>query len=234
MAKPSDTYDDLTAISGIGPARQKWLRDAFAARTYADLAALSASEIAAQLKLDHKIVAADVIADWIAQAGQLARQAGEQGKWKVFATFVAVFEEDDAGHHRLMVHHMETDQTEQWADSEPHKMVEWISQQLGVKPQPPAEPVQPIPQTIQPEKVQPAPVPVTPHERLQQLRAKAALLSMPPRPAAAPPAQSVRATPPTPPLSSPLSVGQQQYSERLQKFLSKARGIDVAVTAQKP
>jgi hypothetical protein len=206
-------------------------------RTYADLAALSAREIAAQLKLDHKIVAADVIDEWIAQAGQLARQAGEQGKWKVFATFVVVFEEDGTGKYRTMVHHMESDQTEQWADSEAHKVGDWINTKIDAKRQqtpestsPALPPVRAIPlESVMPEE-SPAPEPVTSHERLQQLLAKAATLTTHQEPV------SIRAKPalsapqrPTPPLA-----GQPQYSGKLQKFLSKAQAIKVADPAQKP
>lgn len=183
--KPNnDSYDDLTVISGIGEARQTWIREAFAVRTYADLAALSVDEIAARLKQDHKVVSAEAIEAWIAQANQLARQPEAQEKWKVFATFVVEFEDDGEGIYRTRVHHMEHDQTRQWAGSEPHNVSDWISAQLGLKLQEQTEIVSPAIPTVQIQEAPPQTLettmpgalpevaPETTHNRLQELIAK--------------------------------------------------------------
>lgn len=233
------SYDDLTVIQGIGEARQNWIRDSFDVRTYADLAALSVDEIAAQLKKDHKLVAAGVIEDWIAQANQLARQAGEQGKWTVLATFVVVFEDDGAENHRTMVHHMESDRTEQWTGSEPHKVGDWISAQLGTKLQKPPEitpePVQ-EPEPIVPENLTPPARQITSHDRLQELLAKLDALKTPKQPAPKAP------VPLNPELQGILEKVQRitdtaqppMHNEKLRRLVAKVHELEERAKAEKP
>ena len=49
-------YDDLTVITGIKEARQRWLRKSLKVCTYADLAALSEDQIAAQAKSERLLI----------------------------------------------------------------------------------------------------------------------------------------------------------------------------------
>ncbi len=67
--------DDLTVIKGIGPARQKWLRESLDVITFADLAARSVAEIEARLKADNQIASQSTIETWIAQAREHAEAA---------------------------------------------------------------------------------------------------------------------------------------------------------------
>lgn len=108
--------DDLTAIKGIGPARQRWLREIYHVQTFADLAGLSLDEIEAQLKAMGQVVSRRRIDHWLVDARQRAAGAtpvpfqqsgvfrirgaakpapphstdgsGSQGAWRPFASFV--------------------------------------------------------------------------------------------------------------------------------------------------
>lgn len=76
-------HDDLTVIKGIGPARQRWLEESLAVRTFEDLAALSVDEIESRLKADKQIASRETIEAWIAQAQEraaIARHA-QQPTW---------------------------------------------------------------------------------------------------------------------------------------------------------
>ena len=65
-------HDDLTAIKGIGPARQRWLKESLDVHTFEDLAASSVDEIESRLKLDNQITSRKSIEMWIAQAQERA------------------------------------------------------------------------------------------------------------------------------------------------------------------
>ena len=64
--------DDLTLIKGIGPSRQRWLREVYQVQTFADLAGLSLDEIEVQLKVTGQVVSRRHIHHWLADARQLA------------------------------------------------------------------------------------------------------------------------------------------------------------------
>lgn len=69
-------YDDLKKmIKGIGPARERWLRESLGVRTFGDLAALTVDEIESRLKADKQIASRETIESWIAQARDLAAVA---------------------------------------------------------------------------------------------------------------------------------------------------------------
>lgn len=70
LAKP--VPDDLTLIKGIGPSRQRWLREVYQVQTFADLARLSLDEIEVQLKVTGQVVSRQHIHHWLADAKQLA------------------------------------------------------------------------------------------------------------------------------------------------------------------
>lgn len=152
----STKQDDLTLIKGIGANRQQWLRDRLHLRTYADLAALSADTIEAQLKADGQIVSRAKIEAWLTHARQLAaaetlpdtgRHLSREDGWKPFASFVVEFQEhiteDGETVRRTSAHHMEEDRGEVWPDIALDSLSAWMAQQLGA-PQTEAELLQPV------------------------------------------------------------------------------------------
>ncbi|MGJ3252087.1 MAG: hypothetical protein ACFE0J_13295 [Elainellaceae cyanobacterium] len=67
--------DNLTQIEGIGPVRQKWVRERFNVRTFHDLARLSPDQIESSLRDDRKPVSFHDIESWIRQAKALAQSS---------------------------------------------------------------------------------------------------------------------------------------------------------------
>jgi hypothetical protein len=156
MKSNEKIYDDLTAITGIGPARQRWLREAFGIRTYQDLAALSANQIESQLKADRQIASRSAIEAWPIQAREFATSAGRSSTpalesaderftkeansltredgWKDLAQFVVVFQtrevEGQVEERRTAVHHMEKDTGTHWPGIESKKLCYWILDQI--------------------------------------------------------------------------------------------------------
>jgi hypothetical protein len=150
MKSSEQAYDDLTAIKGIGPARQRWLRESLHVRTYEDFAALSIGQIASQLKADGQIVSRSVIEAWLVKAGELAASAGrsatphlesagakvansparEDDDWKPFASMVVEFQipkiEGRAGEYRTKVAYMEGDAGESWPGIESKLLCQWM------------------------------------------------------------------------------------------------------------
>lgn len=68
-------HDDLTAIRGVGPARQRWFNEALGVRTFRDLAEMSADEIESRLKADKQIASREAVEAWIAEAQDRAAKA---------------------------------------------------------------------------------------------------------------------------------------------------------------
>jgi len=66
--------DDLTKISGIGPARQRWLAKLFNVYTYEDLASLAVDDIVAQFKAEGKPYSKSEIELWPLEAAKLAAE----------------------------------------------------------------------------------------------------------------------------------------------------------------
>jgi hypothetical protein len=149
------TGDDLTAIKGIGPARQRWLKESLNVHSYRDLAALPADEMESQLKADGQVISRGEIDSWVAQARELALAADPPAKgveladtkvgrkvgsparereWQPFASFVVEFQAREpkgrAVERRTMVHHMEADRSETWPGIEGKRLCRWILGQL--------------------------------------------------------------------------------------------------------
>ncbi len=157
MKSSEKVYDDLTKISGIGPARQRWLRESFNTRTYQDLADLSIIQIESKLKADGQIASRDVIKGWLIQAQEFAANvnrlttpdlepAGEkhtnepkslarEDGWKPFASFVVEFQtrkvDNQAREHRTAAHYMEQDTDTYWPGVESKKLCSWMVDQIG-------------------------------------------------------------------------------------------------------
>lgn len=190
--------NDLSFISGIGPARRRWLRETFQINSAADLATASVDELYGRLK-EEQIISRHKIETWIEQAKAMTRSENpkpkveEQG-WKPFASFVVEFQEEVAtGKRQTKAHYVETDKTMTWAGIEQGALSDWIIEQLGSK----AKPIQLQSQfnekleailakvarltTAQEEKPIPNSQPVAPEvpkqDRLQEVIAKAQRLA---------------------------------------------------------
>jgi hypothetical protein len=156
MGSSKKAYDDLCAIKGIGPARQRWLRNAFNTRTYGDLARLSAHEIESQLKADGQIGSRKAIETWLAEAQVLADQAAEpaaaepdsaaasslpsnsiarEDGWEPLASFVIEFQACGQGAQetRTAVHHVESDTDTHWPGIESSQICQWMVDQLPAR-----------------------------------------------------------------------------------------------------
>jgi hypothetical protein len=147
----------LTAIKGIGQARQQYLKESLGARTFRDLAALSASEIESRLKAEGQVIFRGEIDRWIAQAkeyasaadppslraveavgankGREANSSPRQSEWQPFASFVVEFQARQVSgrtkEQRTTVHHMEADKGETWPDIQGERLWHWVLEQLG-------------------------------------------------------------------------------------------------------
>jgi hypothetical protein len=152
-------YDDLTALKGIGPVRQQWLREALNVRTFRDLAALTLDEIEQKFRATGKIIVRGKIDQWIREAKQRAtsiQRDPELSKqpiistvqtvntatndptgadsWKPFASFVVEYQtRSPAGGRqtqRTKVHHIESDTCATWPGIEATQLCQWMREQL--------------------------------------------------------------------------------------------------------
>lgn len=145
-------FDDLTVISGIGPARQKLLRDLLEIKTYQDLVALPADQIVSRLKAEGHIVSRNSIVSWQTEARELGEiedqppqpeppekdviksSINRENGWKPFASFVIEFQSRDTGsekqERRTMVSHMEEDTGNEWPGIVSRQLCEWIMEQI--------------------------------------------------------------------------------------------------------
>lgn len=165
------TGDDLTAIKGIGPARQQWLIKVFDVRTFSTLAALSVDQIEAALKAEKRLmVARPEIHEWIVQARELAaasdlasQQEAEPAaakaegasnapttlEWKPFASFVVELRErtreGQAEEYQTSVHHVEADKSETWPGLDGEALCEWMLAQVHREA---------LPETEEPERAE--------------------------------------------------------------------------------
>lgn len=156
MKSSEKDYDDLTAITGIGPARQRWLRESLLVRTYLDLANLSVDEIESRLKADGQIQSRNAIEVWLAQSQELAARTGQMSAtehkvadvntageansaaredgWKPFASFVVEFQVREIPgqpkERRTAVHHMEKDTGTYWPSIESRSLCQWMLSQI--------------------------------------------------------------------------------------------------------
>jgi hypothetical protein len=146
-----DSRDELSEITGIGPARARWLKAAFGARSFRDLAALAPEDIERKLKDEGQVaVARKTIESWVVEArersseqrGEPASTAvrkgvgkDEEAEWKPVASFVVEFQsrpgKGSKEPWRTMVHHMEEHRNEMWAGVDCAGLCRWMTQQLG-------------------------------------------------------------------------------------------------------
>ncbi len=147
----SSSMDDLTTIKGIGVSRQIWLQERFHVNTFADLAALSADTLEAQLKAEGKPISRQTIESWILQAGQLAQESEDEPakrepavrtEWHPFATFVMEFQqriiEPETEEVQITTHYLEKDRTnnletsisKEWPQFEQAAIFNWMLAQV--------------------------------------------------------------------------------------------------------
>ena len=147
-------HDDLTAVKGIGPARQKWLNELFDIHSFAALGNLSVEIVEKKAKQEGKILPNGEIASWIAQAKALAAEKKNSvdhedelvsvvetavptamPPWKPIASFVVEFQEkaeDEQPQSRTKVHYMEGDLEKTWPGIEREELGLWIEQHVQV------------------------------------------------------------------------------------------------------
>ncbi len=149
--------DDLTAIKGIGAAREQWLRESLNVHTFQDLAALSVDEIESELKAEGRAVPRNEIKEWIAEAreragidlpsppimepavesGMTANSLAVEDAWKPLASFVVEFQvrqvAGQVAEERTTVHYMEADRSEEWPGVEGERLYRWMLDQVGDK-----------------------------------------------------------------------------------------------------
>jgi hypothetical protein len=152
MKSSEKAWDNLTEITGIGEARQRWLRESFDIRTFQDLASLSVGQIEDKMKADGLIISRKAIEAWLAQARELASQAGDTlqpeaelpaevtnamprgNGWKPFAAFVVEYQTREiAGQiteRRTVAHHMEEDVGKEWLGIEGSQLCQWMLDQI--------------------------------------------------------------------------------------------------------
>jgi hypothetical protein len=150
--------DELTRIRGIGPARQRWFREALGVRTFRDLANLSADAIEARLRADNQIASRSTIESWLLQAGELAAEspAVEEPEeenppvvvedWKSLASFVIEFQMKENGEPRTIGHLLETDTTAIWPGFNGGHVCRWMLEAAHelLPASPPAPPPAPL------------------------------------------------------------------------------------------
>lgn len=145
--KDNVNKNDLTAVKGIGPARQKWLGELFDVYSLEALSALSANEVEATAKKAGKILAKGEVADWIAQSKALVTEKvsgvaaksntdhTETTSWKPVASFVVEFQqkgEAEQVQQRTKVHYMEVDEEITWPGIEREQLGVWLTRHLLV------------------------------------------------------------------------------------------------------
>jgi hypothetical protein len=190
MESSQRAHDDLSVIRGIGPARQRWLRDSFNARTYQDVARLSVDRIESRLKADGQIVSRGAIEAWLVQARELGgagtgrhsrsgqnpgvdpasttdNPATTEDGWEPFASFVVEFQargaEGQAQELRTAIHHMESDTDTYWPGIETSQVCQWMVDQLPAS-------VQERGQESHREQAQPVKTPVAEKVKITQVR----------------------------------------------------------------
>lgn len=149
--------DDLTAIKGIGPARQRWFREVLNVHSYHDLAMLSIEEVESRLKSDHQIVSRRDINSWIVAAKERVADnprshlGGEtpkaeppakpkfpvpKAKWNSIAAFIVQLQTRKAAgervEQRISVEYIPVAEDGTWLDDDPKiEPVEFDGERLG-------------------------------------------------------------------------------------------------------
>lgn len=130
-------YDDLSVISGIGPARQHWLSESLGINTFRGLALLSVTRAIEKLQADGHKISASELEHWIAAAQEKLqeKQDNPDKGWKPVAVFVLEFSKqsniDETMVYRTIVHDMQGDISKKWAGLEGEQAFCWILHTLN-------------------------------------------------------------------------------------------------------
>lgn len=130
-------YDDLSVISGIGPARQHWLSESLGINTFRGLALLSVTRAIEKLKADGHNLSASELEKWIAaaQAKLQEKQDNPAEEWKPVAVFVLEFlkqgNTSETALYRTIVHDMQGDISKKWSGLEAEQSFRWILHTLS-------------------------------------------------------------------------------------------------------
>ncbi len=214
-ASKQSTLDDLTAISGIGVARQRWLRETMSVGTYADLAASDPATVEAKLREEGKIIAPGDIQTWIDQARDLSSMQtptniipdSSSGVWQPIASFVVEYQRR-GDLYRTRLHQMETGQGKTFDGLVVTPICEWIEAQSGFARQMPEDvSAPPMPTSTEPFQFS---------SRLQQLLEKAGT------PVTAPSITAITVPPAT--VDSPqVHPSAEPFSSRLQELIARSQ-----------
>ncbi|MCA9912713.1 MAG: hypothetical protein KC496_05175 [Anaerolineae bacterium] len=131
--------DDLTQISGIGINRSQWLQETFGIQTYAELAALHATEVEKRLKKDGKTSPGRAeIESWLATAASFAEQqhtvSDNEGAWLPIANFLLIVEEQNQSGEmirRTRTIHEEDQDTRSWQGISLLAASDWMLRKLS-------------------------------------------------------------------------------------------------------
>jgi hypothetical protein len=146
----------LTRIKGIGPVKQRWLKNSLKISTIRDLATCSVEQIESRLKAQGQTFSHSEIKGWIEQAQKLIEaepsaqeileapqltsnskslQLGieENNHWKSFASFRIEFQSrklDEKLEERTIIHYLEANQNKIWRDIKPEQIEQWMQEQM--------------------------------------------------------------------------------------------------------
>lgn len=151
----AEQRDDLTRIRGIGPVKQQWLRTSLNVRTFQDLASLAVEEIESQLRADGQTTSRSAIANWIAQARELAgnypedesdasmtaiteeASPPEEMQWQSFGAFQVEFQSRQMPGKpeecRTVVRHLDTERSIIWHGIETEQLQSWMLEQTSAR-----------------------------------------------------------------------------------------------------
>jgi Helix-hairpin-helix domain len=148
---------DLSDISGIGPARARWLEEELGVRSIRDLAELSTADIE-RISKEHAggKVSRATVEGWVAearsrlseeesetavaagvQAGGKASEPRQADTWRPVASFVVEFQskadgaEGEPAPTRTAVHYVEEDRNQTWAGWDHESLCRWFTEQAG-------------------------------------------------------------------------------------------------------
>lgn len=212
IARP---LDDLTAITGIGVARQRWLHETMGVSSYADLAAIDPVTVEARLREEGKIIAPGDIQTWIDQATDLASLQtpanvipdSASGVWQPIASFVVEYQRR-GDLYRTRLHQMETGQGKTFDGLVVTPICEWIEAQSGFARQTPEDvSASPMPASTEPFQFS---------SRLQQLLEKAGT------PVTVPSITAIT-VPPANVNSAQVRPTAEPFSSRLQELIERTR-----------
>lgn len=155
------SHQVLTRIKGIGPVKQRWLKETLKIQTIRDLASLSIEQIELRLKAKGQTFSHNEIKGWIEQAQHLidaepsaqeildsseltskskllqSAEAIEGSQWKSFASFKVEFQsrqiEGEVEEQRTIINYLEANNSQDWAGISADQVQQWMLEQMRMK-----------------------------------------------------------------------------------------------------